>query len=146
MAEALTPPDAVENCRFLVVAFRRDENRDRFADHLFGRVAEEPLCSPVPSGDDAVEVLAYDGIIRGLDDGGTSLRCVRGLQRLINCRRESAQVGHQTQVFRVETATLVMGDYPYRADGFAPDVKRNQQSFCQVGLDLAEVGKVAFGV
>ena len=76
------------------------------------------------------------------------IRCVafRDSERLVSRRREGPEVGHHAQVFRVETATLVMGDDPDCADGFTLDVKWNQQSFLQQGLDLAEVGKIALGV
>ena len=69
-----------------------------------------------------------------------AIRCVAfsGQPRLVGRRRESAQVGHHAQVFRVEAATSVMGDDPDRADGFAFDVKGNQQSFLEHGLDLAQ--------
>ena len=68
----------------------------------------------------------------------------RDRQVLISRRCECAQVGHHAQVFRVKTTTLVMGDYPDRADRFALDVEGNQEPFIEKGLDLAEVGKVAF--
>ena len=45
--------------------------RDRqwFADDLLGGVAVEPLRTLVPTDDDAVEVLADDGIVGRLHDG-----------------------------------------------------------------------------
>ena len=42
--------------------------------------------------------------------------------------------------------TLIMGHDPDRADGLAADVKRNQKRVFERGLDLPEVGKIAFGV
>ncbi len=39
-------------------------------------------------------------------------------------RRKIPRVGHHAQVFHLETASLVAGDYPDRGDGFSADVKR----------------------
>ena len=44
-----------------------DDQRDRLADRLRRRVAEDPLGGPVPGGDDTVERLADDRVLRGLD-------------------------------------------------------------------------------
>jgi hypothetical protein len=63
MIEPLTAPDALENLDLLVMAVRRNQDRDGLADDFFRRIAEEPLCSPVPSRDDAVEVFAQDRVI-----------------------------------------------------------------------------------
>src|SRR6476646_9924696 len=102
MLDALAAPNTFENFRLLVLAIRWNQDGHWPADDLFGRIPKEPLCSPVPSADDAVEVLADDGIIGGFDNGGNSLCCVQEQQRLISCRREGAQAGHHAQVFRVE--------------------------------------------
>ena len=37
------------------------------ANSLVRRIAEEPLCGAVPVGDDAVQVLADNGVERGID-------------------------------------------------------------------------------
>jgi hypothetical protein len=63
---AFTAPNTFENCKFLVLV--RHQDGHRFTDNLFGRIAEEPLCALIPSCDDAIEVLAYDCIITGLDN------------------------------------------------------------------------------
>src|SRR5581483_3897195 len=47
-----------------------DEGEDGFADDLLGGVAEDALGGFVPAGDDAVEVLADDGVVGAFDDGG----------------------------------------------------------------------------
>ena len=70
MIDALAATDAVDNRGFLVEAVRRNHDRDRFADDLFGRIAEQPRRAPVPTGDDAVEVLAHDRVIGALDNRG----------------------------------------------------------------------------
>src|SRR5207245_10801093 len=50
-----------------MLPIRRYENRDRFADHLFGLVTEQPFGARVECCNDPVEVFADDGIIRGFD-------------------------------------------------------------------------------
>jgi hypothetical protein len=56
--------------RFFVLAVGRDEQRgDGLADGFLGRVTEKPLSTSVPARDDAVEVLAYDGVVRRIHDG-----------------------------------------------------------------------------
>jgi hypothetical protein len=50
-----------------VVLFRKalvgNDQRDRPADGLVGRVAEHPLRGLVPAGDDPVEILADDRVV-----------------------------------------------------------------------------------
>src|SRR5205085_2580209 len=48
---------------------RRKQNSDRAADHFVRRVAENDLGTPVPARDDAVQILADDRVVRGLDNG-----------------------------------------------------------------------------
>ena len=78
MVDALATPDALKNCGLLVELVRRNQNHDRFADHLFGGVAEDAFRPAVPAGDDAVEVLAHDRVIRVFDDRGEPLRVLLG--------------------------------------------------------------------
>ncbi len=73
-------------------------------------------------------------------------RRLKGQQRLVRRRRESSQVGHHAKVFSVEAAALVVRDDPDRADGFPTHVEGDQQPFFKKGRDLAEVGKIAFGM
>jgi hypothetical protein len=47
-----------------------NENRDRLADDLIGLIAEKPLRTAVPTGDDAVEVFADDRVIGEFHDRG----------------------------------------------------------------------------
>ena len=54
----------------LVQAIRHRQPDDRPAEDVAGGVAVDPLSSLVPAGDDAIEVLADDGIRRRFDDGG----------------------------------------------------------------------------
>ena len=46
----------------------RENRRNGSSDHLLGGVAECPLGAAVPAGDHAVQILAEDGIVRGLDN------------------------------------------------------------------------------
>ena len=70
--EVLDPLPAAEPLQdrgLLVLPLRRDDQGDRPADGLLGRVAEQPLGPGVPDRDDAVERLADDGVLGRLDDG-----------------------------------------------------------------------------
>jgi len=70
MVDPLAPPNPVENAGGLVLLAWRQQDGDRLADHLGGRIAENRLGAAVPIGDDAVERLADDGIVRRGDDRG----------------------------------------------------------------------------
>src|ERR1051326_7066581 len=65
--------------------------------------------------------------------------------RYINRRRKMAQIGHHAQVFCVETATLVVGDNPDRADRLPTHVEREQQALFDVGRHRGQVLEMAFG-
>src|SRR5215475_14288894 len=67
--DALVASDALKNHRFFIVPVGWNQKRNRLADGLVGRIAEEPLRALVPARDDAIEVLAYDGVVAGFDDG-----------------------------------------------------------------------------
>ena len=66
--DALARADALDDGVFFALQIGWDQGLDRFADHLFGQIAENPLRALVPAGDDAVEVLADDGVVGGFDD------------------------------------------------------------------------------
>jgi hypothetical protein len=68
--DALSTPNAIEDCRLVILAIRRDQDAPWLADGLFGRKAKDPLRSLVPRGDDAVEVLADNGVVGGFYDEG----------------------------------------------------------------------------
>src|SRR5262249_9621978 len=62
----------------------RNDDRDRLADRFGRRVPEYPFGAAVPRGDNAIQVLADDGIVGGLDDRGKSLRgAIRLLEGLL---------------------------------------------------------------
>src|SRR5262249_10621058 len=69
MIDAVASADALDNYGLFMVAFRWNQDRHRFADDLFGEIAKEPLGTLVPAGNEAIEILADDCIIAGLDDG-----------------------------------------------------------------------------
>ena len=55
---------------FLVLKIRGNEDADRLADRFLGGVTEDFLGARIPRSDDAVEVLADDGVIGRFDDLG----------------------------------------------------------------------------
>src|SRR5262249_5521921 len=52
----------------LVGPVGRNEDGHRSADHLIRTIAKEPLGTPVPAGDDPVEILTDDGVVGGMHD------------------------------------------------------------------------------
>src|SRR5262245_33311054 len=68
MVNLFAAPDALQNPRLLVRAVRRYQNHDGLADDLFGRIPEQLLRAFVPTPDDAVQILADDGVVRRFDD------------------------------------------------------------------------------
>jgi hypothetical protein len=71
--DAFAAADAVQNRgRFVRTAGRR-QYRHRPPDGLFGCVTEHALSAAVPAADNAVQILADDGIVGRLDDGGKPL-------------------------------------------------------------------------
>ncbi len=70
--DPLAAADLREHDVFFAQAVRRDQHRDRLADSVCGRVAEQALSAAIPRGDDAVQILADNRVVRRLDDGGES--------------------------------------------------------------------------
>jgi hypothetical protein len=60
--------------RLFVHAIPRDQDGHRLADGFLGRIAEHPLGAAIPGLDDAVEILADNGVVGRLDDGREPLR------------------------------------------------------------------------
>ena len=69
MFDSLSAPNSLKNHIFFMVLVWRNQKRDRLTDRFFGRIAKQSLCAFVPTCNDAVEVLAYDCVITGIDDG-----------------------------------------------------------------------------
>ena len=70
MVDAITAADAGENSGFLVEPIRRDQDVDRLSNDLLSFVSEQALGAAIPAPDYAVEILADDGIVGGLHNGG----------------------------------------------------------------------------
>jgi len=68
MLDALTPSDARQYLALFVLPVLRDYDSDRLTYCLVGSVAEYALRSPVPTGDNAVEIFAYNCVVTGLDN------------------------------------------------------------------------------
>src|SRR6202044_402481 len=68
MVDAFSSPDARENRPLFVLPVLWNDNRDGLADGLSGGVAEDTLRASIPTGDNAVEVLADNRIVTGLDN------------------------------------------------------------------------------
>src|SRR6185437_2856171 len=67
MIDPLPSPDASQNLAFFVVPLERNDRGDGPTDRLLRGVAEKAFRTPVPAADDAVQVLADDRIVTGLD-------------------------------------------------------------------------------
>ena len=74
MVDPFAAPDAGQDLVFLLLPVVGDDAADRLADHLGRGVAEHPLGGRVPRGDDAVQVLADDGVVARIDDRGEAQR------------------------------------------------------------------------
>jgi hypothetical protein len=70
VVDPLAGSDAGEDVRFFVLALGRNEDVDRLADQLVGRIAEDPLGRGIAGLDDAVEVFRENRVLGGLDDRG----------------------------------------------------------------------------
>ena len=53
---ALAPADPFHNSQLFILAIRRDQDRDRFADNFSSGVAKEPFRFFVPTGDLSIEI------------------------------------------------------------------------------------------
>jgi hypothetical protein len=64
MIYALASSDALQDTRLLVGMILGYQDRDRPTENLLGLIPEEPLSACVPAGNDAIQVLADNGIVR----------------------------------------------------------------------------------
>src|SRR5437660_7125403 len=67
--DALTPANALHDLLIFLPASRREEYRDVLADYSLFAIAINTLSCLIPTGDEAVEIFAENGIVRGLHDG-----------------------------------------------------------------------------
>src|SRR5439155_14310856 len=66
--DPLAPAQSFDNPQLFIVALRRDQSGDRFADDFIGSVAKEPFRFFVPTGDHLVEIFADDRVTKRLND------------------------------------------------------------------------------
>ncbi len=78
-----TPQDVC----LLVETVGGEKPGDGFADDFFGREAKDALGTLVPTRDDGIEILADDGVVTRIDDGGEE-----------KFRWEKRRVGHRHAV------------------------------------------------
>src|SRR5262249_12887450 len=74
MVDAFAALQPREDLPLLAVQFRRDNAKDRLADHLARLVAEDPRRARVPRGDAALDGFADDGVVGGYHDGRQARR------------------------------------------------------------------------
>src|ERR1700722_7611392 len=68
MIDSAPGSELSEDLVFLILEFLRNEPQNRLSYHLLRGVTEHPECSFVPSLDDTVQILADDGVLRGIDN------------------------------------------------------------------------------
>ena len=94
MRDRLSRANEREHGRFFLEPILGDDQRNGLPDHLRGGVAEHLFGPAVPCLDDAVEILADDGIVGGRDDGReTGIRILYGHRSDIVARDASPNKG-----------------------------------------------------
>src|SRR5215831_9882829 len=68
MVRAFATLEPPENFSLFLLAVGKNEHRNGPADGFLGGVAEQALRAFVPTGDNALEVYADDGVVRGIDN------------------------------------------------------------------------------
>jgi hypothetical protein len=61
--DALAASNALHDRFFLLPVIGRNENRDRLADDFLGQMAKNALRATIPTRDDAIDVIADDGVV-----------------------------------------------------------------------------------
>src|ERR1700730_18208425 len=74
VVDALATPDSRHDRFFLFLLIGRNQTRNRLADDFLSQIAKNALRAGVPAGDDAIEVLADDGVVARFDDSGEPQR------------------------------------------------------------------------
>ena len=82
--DTLASTQALQNLSFFFPQLGRNEEGDGASNGLFQREFKDSCGCRIPAGDDSVEILGDDGIVRGCDDGGESSA---------SRRRESRETG-----------------------------------------------------
>src|SRR5262249_56273800 len=70
MVNPFTPPDPLEDSWYFVGPIRWCEHGDGVSHCFASPVAEDPLGTLIPTGDDAIDVLADDGVVGRFDNRG----------------------------------------------------------------------------
>src|SRR5688572_13892922 len=83
MIHTLAAPEPFQNLWFFVKPFGRDQYGYGLPDRLLRRVAEQSFRASVPAGDDAIKVLADNGIVAGIDNCAEQRRSQRGMLSLM---------------------------------------------------------------
>src|SRR6516162_11134269 len=101
----------------------RNQNCNGFTNRLFGSVAEDTLGTPIPACDNAVEVLAYNRIVTGLDDRRQPAQLLfalakRGLGLLVlgNVEDRGDPIVYLTELIFIGCVNHVQQTRPYTAE------------------------------
>ncbi len=73
MIDAVAARDPFEDVGDVVLAVSSASIRDVLANSFLDRVAENALSAAIPAANDAIQVLADNRVVGGLDDGGEML-------------------------------------------------------------------------
>lgn len=66
-------PDLPEDLVHVLDQLGWHEHRHMLADHFLGPVAENPLGAPIPTSDDAIQILGNNDVVRRLNDRSQSV-------------------------------------------------------------------------
>src|SRR5579871_524504 len=69
MIYALATLQTRQDLPFFILPIWWNHDHDRFSDRFRSRITVKALRTPIPARDPPVEILADDGVIRGIDDG-----------------------------------------------------------------------------
>src|SRR6188474_604088 len=64
-----------QNLLFFILLLFGNQSQHRFADDLFWFVSKDALGALVPIGDDSIQSLCRDRVVRGLNDRGQAQGC-----------------------------------------------------------------------
>ncbi len=78
MVHPVAAADALKDVRLLILPLRGQEHSDGPANGLGGGVAKDAFCALVPTSDNAVKVLADNGVVGGIHNRGQPTLPIRG--------------------------------------------------------------------
>ena len=64
MVHSFAGVNPIKDLLFFVIAVRRNDDGDRFVDHLVGAKTEKLFGASVPAGDDSIQIFADDRVVR----------------------------------------------------------------------------------